>query len=159
MDTLRSPIDAVVDELAIRDLVQRYADATSRLDAGGVADCFAADGEWRAEGIGHPRGRAEMVPLFTRLLEGWTGFLHVLPSGRVRLDPDDRDRASGRWYVMEMGQRTDGADLSVWGVYHDVYVRDGGSWRIALRRFDRLFMRRGEGLAAWPFPANVPDFA
>jgi len=159
MQTVRSEIDAVVDELAIRDLVHRYGDATSRLDARGVSDCFTTDGDWSSEGIGHPRGHEERLRLFTILLDGWKGFLHVVPSGRVLLDPADRDRASGRWYVMEAGQRSDGTDLVIWGVYHDVYARKAGGWRIASRRYDRLLLRTGkDGFSVSPFPSDAPDF-
>ncbi|MGH7821283.1 MAG: nuclear transport factor 2 family protein [Candidatus Binatia bacterium] len=155
---MSSSIDAVADELAIRDLVQRYCDATTRLDARGVVECFAADGEWSYLQVGHPRGHDEMLPLFTALLDGWKGFLHVEPSGRILLHPTDRDRASGRWYVMEMGQRSDGTDLVVWGVNHDAYVREAGVWRISRRRYDRLFMRMGrDELIVSPFPPDAPD--
>jgi len=157
MSTAGEHSEAVADELAIRDLVSPYADATTRRDARGVAETFTTDGEWSYAEIGHPRGHDEMIPLFAELLAGWVGFFHAPLSGRIHLDSTDPDRASGRWYMMEMGKRTDGTDFSVWGVYHDSYVRDAGAWRISRRRFDRLFMRTDGPLTASPFPTDVPD--
>ena len=154
----RSALEAVADELAIRSLINRYADATSRRDAKGVASTFTSDGEWIADGIAHLRTPEEMVPRFAELLEPFTAFLHTLLSGRVILDPGDRDRATGRWYMMEMGKLPDDSDICMWGVYHDVYVRVGDEWRLSQRRFSPLFSRKGEGLTALPFPADVPDF-
>lgn len=149
--------DAVADELAIRDLVHRYADAASRRDAESLASNFSADGEWRAAAFGRHRGRAALTPFFARMLEGWTAFVQGLLSGRVVLDPDDPDRARGRWYVLEMGQRSGGEDFSVAGVYHDEYLREGGAWRIARRRYDPLLSRRDDVVTGSPFPTDVPE--
>ena len=148
--------EKLADEMAIRDLIARYADATTRRDAAGVAATFTPDGEWIATGLAHLRGVDEMVPRFSEFLSPFSAFLHALLSGIVRLDPEDPDRATGRWYMMELGQLPDESDLSVWGVYHDVYRREAGEWRIAERRFDQLFSRRGEGLRTTPFPLDVP---
>jgi hypothetical protein len=43
------------DEVALRALVHRYADAASRRDPDGVADTFTAESEWTAEGLGSSR--------------------------------------------------------------------------------------------------------
>ncbi len=148
---------AVSDELAIRDLVNRYSDAASRRDPAAIAETFIADGEWVYPALGQPRGHDELRALFGRLLEGWNAFIQSLLSGRVALDASDADRARGRWYISELGQQSDGTDFHATGVYHDEYVRDAGVWRFARRRFDPLLLRVGDATTVSPFPTDVPE--
>jgi uncharacterized protein (TIGR02246 family) len=154
---LREPRDRLADELAIRDLVNRYSDAASRRDPAGVASAFSADGEWESAGLGHYRGRDALTPFFANMLKGWNAFVQALLSGRVVLDARDPDRATGRWYILEIGQRSSGSDFSVAGVYHDEYVREAGAWRFRRRRYDSLLARKDEVVTASPFPADVPE--
>jgi SnoaL-like domain len=88
--------DDLVDDLEIRDLVHRYADASSRRDPAGVASTFTSDGEWRATEFGHYRGRDALVSFFTTMLEDWNAFFQGLLSGVVVLDAADPNRAKGR---------------------------------------------------------------
>jgi ketosteroid isomerase-like protein len=148
---------SLTDELEIRALVHRYADAASRRDPAGVAGTFTADGEWAAASLGQYRGRDAMLSFFTSMLEDWNAFLQGLLSGVVVLDAADRNRARGRWFVDEIGQRCDGANLSVAGVYHDEYKRDAGAWRIIRRRYDPLLVRADDVVTALPFPTDVSD--
>ena len=154
--TVRKSRDELADELEIRDLVHRYADASSRRDPAGVASTFTSDGEWTAATLGHCQGRDALVSFFTRMLGDWNAFLQGLLSGLVILDATEPDRAKGRWFVQEIGQRSDGANLSVAGVYHDEYVRDAGAWRIIRRQYDPLLVRADDAVTALPFPTDVP---
>lgn len=148
--------DRVAEELALRDLVARYADAVCRQDSHAVAECFTADGVWTVTGYGEPRGRTEIVAFLDGLLDGWEVIVHALLSGRVGIDPSDHDRATGRWYISELGRRRDGTDVLFAGVYHDEYVREGGSWRFGRRRYDSMFRRVGADVTTSPFPADAP---
>jgi ketosteroid isomerase-like protein len=147
-----APRDPVAEELALRNLVARYADAISRQDSGTVAELFTADGEWVVTGHGEPRGHDEIVAFLDGLLTNWNGIVHALLSGRIHLDPADHDRASGRWYISEFGQLQSGDDVFFAGVYHDVYVRDAGLWRFARRQYNSLFRRTGDTVVTTPFP-------
>ncbi len=148
--------DRVADELEIRNIVHRYADAASRRDAAAVASTFTADGQWQSPGLGHYRGHDALVPFFTTMLQDWNAFIQGLQSGLVVFDATDSDRATGRWFVQETGQRSEGANLSVAGVYHDEYLRDAGEWRISHRRYDSLLFRADDTVTAVPFPADAP---
>jgi uncharacterized protein (TIGR02246 family) len=143
------------DEVALRALVHRYADAASRRDPDGVADTFTAEGEWTAEGLGRHQGRPAMEAFFTTMLGGWNAFLQGLLSGCVVVDAAAPDRATGRWFVQEIGQREDGSNLRVAGVYHDEYVREAGSWRISRRRYDPLLVDVDGTVTTIPFPTDV----
>jgi uncharacterized protein (TIGR02246 family) len=147
---------SIADEHEIRNLVHRYADAASRRDPVGVASTFTDAGEWQTTELGHFRGRNAMVAFFTSMLDGWNAFLQGLLSGVVVLDSTNPDRAAGRWFVQEIGQRAEGANLSIAGVYHDEYVRDAGAWRIMQRRYDPLLRSADGAVTALPFPTDVP---
>jgi uncharacterized protein (TIGR02246 family) len=146
----------ISDEHEIRSLVDRYADAASRRDPAAIASTFTPDGEWHAPELGHHKGREAMVSFFTAMLDGWNVFIQGMQSGVVVVDATNPDRARGRWFVQEVGQRSGGANLNMLGVYHDEYVRDAGNWLIALRRYDPL-LRSADGMvSSVPFPADVP---
>jgi uncharacterized protein (TIGR02246 family) len=147
---------STADEHKIRAVVHRYADAASRRDPAGVVSTFTDDGEWHAPELGTFNGREPMVAFFTSMLSGWNFFLQGLESGVVAIDAADPDRATGRWFVQETGQRSDGANLSIAGVYHDDYARVGGTWLILRRRYDPLVRNADGVITVLPFPADVP---
>ena len=149
--------DRVADEAEIRDVVHRYADAASRRDPAGVASVFTTDGEWLAEELGQHQGSDAVLTFFTSMLDGWNAFIQGLLSGVIVFDATDADRAAGRWFVQETGQRTKGNNLIVTGVYHDEYRRDGGVWRIRRRRYDPLLMNSDGSVTALPYPTDVPE--
>jgi hypothetical protein len=146
----------IADEHEIRSLVHRYADAASRRDPVGVASTFSTDGEWHAPDLGRFTGGEAMEAFFTSMLSGWNVFLQALMSGVVVVDPADPDRATGRWFVKETGQRAEGTNLSIAGVYHDEYRREGGAWLISRRRYDPLVRNTDGTVAVVPFPTDLP---
>jgi uncharacterized protein (TIGR02246 family) len=155
-ETVRETRDDLVDELEIRAVVHRYADASSRRDSADVASVFTSDGEWHSPAMGTHQGRDAVAAFFAAMLQGWNAFIQGLLSGVVVLDGADPDRATGRWFVEETGQQSGGANLTVSGVYHDEYVRDAGTWRISRRRYDPLLVRADDSVTALPYPTDVP---
>lgn len=156
-ETVPETRDRLADEIEIRALIHRYADASSRRDPGGVASVFTSDGEWHSPGMGTHQGHDAVTSFFATMLRDWSAFIQGLLSGVVVLDDADRDRATGRWFVEETGQRAEGATLIVSGVYHDEYVRDAGTWRISRRRYDPLLIRADDSVTALPFPTDIPE--
>jgi uncharacterized protein (TIGR02246 family) len=154
--TINDSRDKVADELEIRDLVHRYADASSRRDSGAVASTFTADAEWSSVAIGQFHGREALEAFFKEMLGDWNAFIQALLSGVVVFDPAYPDRARGRWFVQETGQRSEGANLIVSGVYHDEYVRQAGAWRINRRRYDPLLIRADDSVTPLPYPTDLP---
>jgi ketosteroid isomerase-like protein len=144
--------DRVGDELAVRSLVARYADAVTRMEADALRELFAPDGEWIVTGHGEPRGHDDIVAFLDGLLANWNGIVHALLSGTINFDATDPFRATGRWYIAEFGQMKSGDEVFFAGVYHDEYQRDAGAWRFARRRYDSLFRRAGGTVATTPFP-------
>ena len=146
----------LADEQAIRSLVHRYADAASRRDPAGVASTFTTDGTWYSPALGRFAGRDTMLSFFTSMLDGWNIFLQAVMSGVVVVDASDPDRAVGRWFVQETGQRTEGTNLIISGVYHDEYIRVDGVWLIGDRRYDALLRNTDGQMTTHPFPTDVP---
>ena len=135
------------DELAIRNLVARYADAVNRRDEALWRSTWAADGEWLILGY-QPHGRDEVVALWRELMGAFSFVLQLIHSGNVDIGDD---RATGRWYMSEVWKRADGtAGLTV-GVYQDFYAHAEGEWRFSRRRIDLLYMGPPD-LSAEPIP-------
>jgi hypothetical protein len=74
----------------------------------------------------------------------------------IVIDPTNPDHATGRWFVQEIGQRAEGANLSIAGVYHDEYRREAGVWLIMRRRYDPLLRSADGAVTVLPFPTDVP---
>lgn len=144
------------DEQSIRSLAHRYADAASRRDPAGVASTFNPDGTWCAPELGRFEGHDAMLAFFTSMLDGWSVFLQALMSGVIVVDASNPDRAVGRWFVQETGQRVGGTNFVISGVYHDEYVRDAGAWLILHRRYDPLLRNADGQITTLPFPSDVP---
>jgi hypothetical protein len=76
-------------------------------------------------------------------------------SGVVVLDTTNPDRATGRWFVQEVGQRAEGTNLTIAGVYHDEYRREAGAWLIMHRRYDPLLRSVDGTVTTLPYPVDV----
>jgi hypothetical protein len=146
------PSGVTADELAIRSLVARYADAVNRRDEDAWRSTWTEDGEWHVLGKS-TAGREDVVALWCELMGSFGFVLQLIHSGTIELDGD---RATGRWYLSEIWKRPDdSAGLSV-GVYHDHYERGGAGWLFARRRFDFLYMGPSDLSAApIPFPTDL----
>ena len=125
----------VADELALRELVARYADAVCRRDAAAWRATWAADGEWQIMGQ-TVQGRDEIVALWERLMGGIPQVIQIPHEGLIEIEGD---RASLRWYVTEQGKLADGSALVMSGVYLDECVKEDEIWLFAKRVFHSLY--------------------
>lgn len=144
--------DTTADELAIRNLVARYADAVGRRDEKAWAETWTEDGEWHV--LGQPaQGRDKVVALWNQLMGGLP-FVVQLPSGGII--EIDGDHGRGRWYITEHGRMADGTGMMNIGHYRDDYRRVDGAWYFARRRFDALYMGPPD-LSAEPRPLPADE--
>ena len=97
-----------------------------------------------------------MLSFFTSMLDGWNVFLQAMTSGVISVDASNPARAVGRWFVQETGQRAEGTNLIISGVYHDEYIRDGNAWLILHRRYDALMRNTDGHITTHSFPTDVP---
>jgi uncharacterized protein (TIGR02246 family) len=139
----------VADELAIRELVARYADAVARRDEDAWAATWTEDAEWHLLGRS-ASGRDAVVSLLKTLISGVPFVVQIPNSGIIQVHGET---GSGRWYITEYAKTRDGAALFNLGVYHDEYRRTADEWRFSRRRFDVLYMGPPDLSArANPFP-------
>lgn len=127
---------SVADQLAIRDVIARYAWALDTGDVDEFVGCFCADGVLVWDAFEHPdRWRGHDA------LRHFAGFLRDLPTSAGRqhhvtnllIRPSD-DGAQAKSYVAVAVRQGDGPHLlNVMGWYEDRFRQEGGEWRIAER--------------------------
>jgi uncharacterized protein (TIGR02246 family) len=134
--------DALADELAIRDLVARYADAVCRRDQEAWGATWAEDGIWQLPGAPRTEGRAAIVALWAGAMAGFPFVVQLMHSGVLSIDGT---RASGRWYLQEYLKFKDGNGMHNVGCYQDRYVKRDGLWLFAERHYAVLYNDEGRG--------------
>lgn len=149
--------NAVASELAIRNLVARYSDAVIRSDGDDWRACWHLDAVWQL-GPGRHEGLDAAYAQWQTLMGLFEHVWQLPQHGWVEIDASG-DRARGRWYVNEYGQRAGSFEPTFsFGVYHDVYERRDASWKFASRRFDILQMGTADFAGqVMPFPADPFD--
>jgi ketosteroid isomerase-like protein len=121
------------DDLAIRRLVHRYADAVVRRDAAAWASCWAERSSWDLGRGRNPDGKEQIVALWRQAMGGMAAVVQMVHNGAADAT-DEPDRATGRWYIDERYRRADGTDGILLAHYDDEYVREAdGEWRFARR--------------------------
>ncbi|MDJ0851986.1 MAG: nuclear transport factor 2 family protein [Myxococcota bacterium] len=124
------------DELAIRNLVARYADSITRSDHGDWASTWAPDGEWHVLGQ-TASGREACLKRLEELLSALAFVVQIPASGVIELDGDT---GTGRWTLTEHGKFVGGDAFFSIGTYDDRYTRIDGRWHFRSRHFTTLYM-------------------
>lgn len=127
---------SVADQLAIRDVISRYAWALDTGDVDGFVGCFCSDGVLLWDAFEQPmrwQGAAA--------LRHFAAFFRDLPTSAGRqhhvsntLISTCEDGASSQSYVAVALRQGDGPHLlNVMGYYEDRFRREDGHWRLAER--------------------------
>jgi len=128
-------MNALEDELALRNLMGRYADAVNRRDADAWVATWAADGVWNL--LGNPvSGRDNILALWQQMM-GSFEFALMLPSSC--LFNVEGDTASGHWYLHEYTRDLQGNASTVLSRYLDTYIRQGGQWLFQSRHYSFIY--------------------
>jgi hypothetical protein len=122
-----------MNRAAIEDLVHRYADAVVRRDEGQWAGTWAIDAVWELGQGRRSEGRDSIVALWNSAMDRYASVIQNVVNGTAALD-DAAGTGSGRWYIIEHWQRTDGARGILLANYDDTYVRVDGTWLFASRQ-------------------------
>jgi len=159
MRTLEERLQAVEDELSIRNLVARYTDAVNQRDLAAFRQLWTDDAVWE---IGPPlqsraNGIDEIVALLSRLLQAQQYFMQMTHSGVIEIKGD---RATARFVERERG-RGESSYYDSLAVYEDVLVRGADGWRFAERFYRYRFLDQSPfGGEAFPVPdANFEEHA
>jgi ketosteroid isomerase-like protein len=128
-------MNALEDELALRNLMGRYADAVNRRDADAWVATWATDGVWNL--LGNPvSGRDNILALWQQMMASFE-FALMLPSSC--LFDVSGDAASGHWYLHEYTRDLQGNASTVLSRYLDTYVRKGGQWLFQSRHYSFIY--------------------
>ncbi len=143
---------SVADELAIRALVARYADAVCRRDPAAWAATWAQDCRWDLGGGRVTSGRSETLNLYLTAVAKYDWVGQVVTTGLVEVDGD---RATGWWYLIEFNQRAQGDGTLHLGHYDDEYVRTQDGWRFASRTMHMIYRGAMDRGTVVPLPPRA----
>ena len=125
------------DRLAIRELLEAYADAVTQRDSAAWGATWAEDAEWSLPDypeIGTTRGRAAIVAQWIEAMKVYPGIMFDAWPGSIEIDGD---RAAMRSYTAEVYDQ-DGITMRDRGLYEDSCVKIGGRWLFASRSFRNI---------------------
>lgn len=125
--------------VAVRDLVDAYAQGVDRRDSSGVAGLFTEDGL-----LVVPRPPDQLSPVLERrgreaierALQGLDRFVATMHAVVAHSVAMDGERATGETSCMAHHVRREpaGAVDEMWAIrYQDAYVHEGGRWLFASR--------------------------
>jgi hypothetical protein len=125
------------DAVALRQLVDRYADAVDARDGDGLRAAFTAGGILRVQADGGPVENEWSGAGVVGSLDVLAGFDRTFHHVGGCVFDTDGDAATGRVHCAahHYERTTNGpVDLVMMILYHDRYANEAGGWRIAERR-------------------------
>lgn len=125
------------DRLAIRELLDAYADAVTRCDVDDMGACWAEDAEWSLPDypdIGTTRGKTAILAMWTEAMKHYPGLMFEAWPGSIAIDGA---RAVMRSYTSEVYDQG-GVTKRDRGVYDDVCVKQDGRWLFQSRVFRNI---------------------
>ena len=130
------------DRLAIRELLDTYADAVERVDADAWGQTWAEESEWSMPDYPEfptTNGRAAITALWVEAMKHYPGVhFHAWP-GEIVVEGD---HACVRTYTAETYDQ-EGVTKRDRGVYEDSCVKIEGRWYFAKRIFRNIHRQQG----------------
>ncbi|MEG3176501.1 nuclear transport factor 2 family protein [Sphingomonas sp. RB3P16] len=131
------------DRLALRELLETYADAVTRCDPAAWGATWAEDGEWSLPDypeIGITYGRDAIVAMWSKAMTHYPGIMFEAWPGSIQVTGDTAVLWS---YTAEVYDWPDGVHRDR-GRYDDVCVKIGGQWFFQRRTFRNIHRQIGE---------------
>ncbi|MDT0575977.1 nuclear transport factor 2 family protein [Croceicoccus sp. F390] len=125
------------DRVAIRELIDTYADAVTRNDADQWASTWASDAYWTMPDYPEfppQTGRDNIVAMWTTAMAQYPGMIFQAYCGSIEVDADTADV---RAYTSEVYQQ-DGVTRRDRGEYTDRCVKIDGQWYFQRRSFRNI---------------------
>lgn len=125
------------DRIAIRDLIDAYADAVTQRDADAWGATWAEDARWEMPDYPEfppQQGRANIVGLWVEAMKQYPGIMFEAWPGSIEIDGD---RAKVRSYTAEVYDQG-GDTVRDRGLYEDECVKVGGRWYFSKRSFRNI---------------------
>lgn len=124
----------VEDRLAIRELIETYADAVTRVDPEAWGGTWAEDADWEMPDYPEfppQKGRKNIVGLWVEAMKQFPGIIFQAYPGSFTIEGD---RATGHSYTSEVYDQ-DGVTKRDRGVYQDEMIKIDGRWYFSKRSF------------------------
>jgi 3-phenylpropionate/cinnamic acid dioxygenase small subunit len=142
---------ALVDRLAIEEVLTRYAWALDSKSFDGLDEVFTADAHIDYTSSGGVAGPfPEVKAWLARVLPNFPAYQHLVTNHQITVD-GDRATSRAEFYNPMVTAKPDGSRgiFFVGGEYHDQLVRTPGGWRIS-ERIEKSVWTDGELPAAPP---------
>ena len=134
------------DRLAIRELIETYADAVTRNDSDDWGMTWSEDARWEMPDYPEfppQQGRQNIVDLWVQAMSQYPGIMFEAWPGAIEVEGDT---AKVRSYTSEVYEK-DGKVMRDRGVYTDECVKRDGRWYFSKREF-RSIHRQGVAITA-----------
>ena len=143
-------LQRLCDTGEIARVLNEYCNALDRMDLPRLCALFTEDClvEYGPEDWLRSRGAADLEKSLARMWR-WARTSHHLSN--VQIDFPGDSEAQARSYVQAWHERQDGTTATIYGQYHDRFVRREAGWRIAERR---MFMNGSDS----GFRVNIARF-
>ena len=129
---------ATDDRLALRELLDTYADAVVQRDPAQWGETWAQDAEWEMIGVPgfpNPKGRETIVKIWQGAIANFPGINFIAIPGTLKVNGD---KATGRSYVAEIFTDADNITHHARGQYDDEFVKLDGQWFFQKRVYQIL---------------------
>jgi len=130
------------DRLAIRELLETYADAVTRCDADAWGATWAEDSQWAMPDYPEfptQTGRTAIVGLWKEAMKSYPGIMFEAWPGSIAIDGDSARMTSYTSEVYDQGDIT----MRDRGVYEDTLVKIDGQWFFKTRSFKNIHRQQG----------------
>ena len=130
------------DRLAIRELLDTYADGVNQRSSEIWASTWAKDAEWNlpvVPGMESVTGKENIVAAWEKAMSLFPFAFMTCSVGQIKIESGGI--ASMRSYTSEVAVTQEGAELTPQGMYEDRLEKIDGAWLFVQRRFTVL---RGE---------------
>ena len=132
-------VGTVEDRLAIRELLEAYADAVCEVDADAWGATWAEDSVWELPDypqIGQITGRSNIIAAWIAAMAQYPGIIFIATPGSIVIEGE---RAAVRSYTSEVfDDQASGKTTRDRGRYDDIVIRQNGRWLFKKRRFKKL---------------------
>lgn len=119
------------DRIAIRELIENYADAVFQRDEAAWAAAWAENSSWDLGGM-EVKGKANIVALWRQAMAGFPFAAFVATPGAINVSGD---QATARVYATEVLGLPDGQTRRIIGQYDDTLVKENGHWLFRRRAY------------------------
>lgn len=125
------------DRLAIRELLETYADAVTRRDARAWGATWAEDAEWSLPDypeLGTTKGRDAIVAMWIEAMKAYPGIMFEAWPGSMEIAGNTAKMRSYTSEIYDQG----GVTMRDRGVYEDTCVKVDGRWFFQSRSFRNI---------------------